>query len=68
VSGDIDTHFIETHFKTWSAAEVLPPEVLIAAAIDDMKHSGMTEEPGEGHAEAEMASPWTTVGKWRIDS
>jgi acetyl-CoA carboxylase biotin carboxylase subunit len=69
VSGDIDTHFIETHFKTWSAAEVLPPEVLIAAAIDDIKHSGMIEENPNGRdGEPETASPWTTVGRWRIDS
>ena len=68
VSGDIDTHFIETHFASWSAAEVLPPEVLIAAAIDDMKHSNIVEHSGEGHEEQETTSPWTTVGRWRIDS
>ncbi len=67
-SGDIDTHFIETYFGSWAAAETLPPEVLIAAAIDDMKHSATVDESGDGQAEHEAASPWTTAGRWRIDS
>jgi acetyl/propionyl-CoA carboxylase alpha subunit len=67
-SGDIDTHFIETHFKSWSSSETLPPEVLIAAAIDDMKHSGTVEESEEGATTQEAHSPWTHAGRWRIDS
>jgi len=67
-SGDIDTHFIETHFKKWVQAETLPPEVLIAAAIDDLHHSGAAEETHEGAQENESVSPWTTAGRWRIDS
>ncbi|MFO7618791.1 MAG: acetyl-CoA carboxylase biotin carboxylase subunit [Thermoplasmata archaeon] len=67
VSGDIDTHFIENHFSSWVVSETLPPEVLIAAAIDDLKHSGIAEASAEGQAEPEAASPWTTVGRWRID-
>ncbi|MBA3045496.1 MAG: acetyl-CoA carboxylase biotin carboxylase subunit [Euryarchaeota archaeon] len=68
VNGDIDTHFIETYFGSWSSAKTLPSEVLIAAAIDDMKHSGVVEGMGDEKTEHETASPWTTVGRWRIDS
>lgn len=66
-TGDIDTHFIETYFKSWSSAEVLPPEVLIAAAIDDLKHSAVVDEPGAETAQ-ESHSPWAHAGRWRIDS
>jgi acetyl/propionyl-CoA carboxylase alpha subunit len=67
VSGDLDTHFIDTHFKKWVSAETLPPEVLIAAAIDDLRHSGVVDEAHGGGQEHEAASPWTTAGRWRID-
>jgi 3-methylcrotonyl-CoA carboxylase alpha subunit len=66
-SGDIDTHFIETHFKDWSSAEALPPEVLIAAAIDDMKHTNIVEQSNEEPTH-ESHSPWAKAGRWRIDS
>ncbi len=67
-SGDIDTHFIETYFGNWASAETLPPEVLIAAAIDDMKHAGVIESVNDAQASQETQSPWTQVGRWRIDS
>ncbi|MDO9538063.1 MAG: acetyl-CoA carboxylase biotin carboxylase subunit [Thermoplasmata archaeon] len=67
-SGDLDTHFIETYFKSWAASTTLPPEVLIAAAIDDFKHSAIVDDSENSQAENESHSPWKQVGRWRIDS
>ncbi|MCK5038904.1 MAG: acetyl-CoA carboxylase biotin carboxylase subunit, partial [Thermoplasmata archaeon] len=66
--GDIDTHFIDTHFKDWMMVADLPFEVLIAAALDDMKHSGMVEEGGQSDEAQDAHSPWKSAGPWRIDS
>ena len=66
--GDIDTHFIDTHFKDWTMVADLPVEVLIAAALDDMKHSGMVEDGGQSDEAHDAHSPWKNAGPWRIDS
>jgi acetyl-CoA carboxylase biotin carboxylase subunit len=67
VEADIDTHFIDQHFKSWFLTDILPPEVLIAAAIDDMRNSGNVEEEGAQTVD-DAHSPWKSVGRWRIDS
>jgi 3-methylcrotonyl-CoA carboxylase alpha subunit len=66
--GDIDTHFIDTHFKDWTQSTELPLEVLVAAAIDDLDRTGVqqTAEPGQRPRDAH--SPWKSAGAWRIDS
>ncbi len=66
--GDIDTHFIDSHFKDWIMSEDPPVEVLIAAAIDDLGRTAVATHDGgdEGHDDAH--SPWKTMGAWRIDS
>jgi len=68
VEGDIDTHFIDQYFSSWSISEELPPEVLIAAAIDDLKNSGTIEENESQQVADDAHSPWKSVGRWRIDS
>lgn len=68
VEGDIDTHFIDKHFKSWTVSEELPIEVLIAAAIDDLKHSGVMEDEGSQQIADDAHSPWKSMGRWRIDS
>lgn len=65
--GDIDTHFIDQYFNDWILSDVLPIEVLIAAAIDDLKHSDMVEEEGGQQVSDDAHSPWKSVGRWRID-
>ena len=65
--GDIDTHFIDMHFKDWTLASDLPVEVLIAAALDDIVRSPVHHDQGareEGH---DAHSPWKSAGAWRID-
>ncbi len=66
--GEIDTHFIDTYFKDWEMAADLPVEVLIAAALDDMRHSGIVEDEGSGEEAHDAHSPWKNAGLWRIDS
>jgi len=66
--GDIDTHFIDQYFKNWVLSDELPVEVLIAAAIDDLKHSGTVEEDAGQQVADDAHSPWKSVGRWRIDS
>ncbi len=67
-SGDIDTHFIDTYFKDWIQAAELPLEVLIAAALDDVKQSGLSKDDDQRDEAHDAHSPWKSAGPWRIDS
>jgi acetyl-CoA carboxylase biotin carboxylase subunit len=67
VADDIDTHFIDTHFKDWTVPSVLPIEVLIAAAIEDMAKSPIEDGAEVGVKGHDAHSPWKSVGPWRID-
>ncbi len=67
VAGDIDTHFIDTHFKDWTLPTELPVEVLIAAAIEDMAKSPIDDGEEVGVKGQDAHSPWKSVGPWRID-
>ena len=66
-SGDIDTHFIDTHFKDWSISSKLPMEVLIAAAIDDFIRTGVPSQIQVESKANDAHSPWKSAGAWRID-
>jgi len=65
--GDIDTDFIEKHFKNWTMSSELPVEVLIAAALDDYRRAPVEHTNGQKRGEDEH-SPWKSAGAWRIDS
>ncbi|MCK4757431.1 MAG: acetyl-CoA carboxylase biotin carboxylase subunit [Thermoplasmata archaeon] len=68
LEGDIDTHFIDRHFKDWIMAAELPVEVLIAAAMDDMSRSMTIDSTDEKDEVHDAHSPWKHAGSWRIDS
>jgi len=62
--GETHTHFIADHFPTWSGREQHRTIAAIAAAIDATRRqrSGSAEQP----AGAASASPWSTLGHWRL--
>jgi acetyl/propionyl-CoA carboxylase alpha subunit len=66
-NGDVDTHFIDTHFKNWTMSSELPLEVLIAAALDDYGKAPVEQSNGPKAGDDEH-SPWKSAGAWRIDS
>ncbi|MCK5038388.1 MAG: acetyl-CoA carboxylase biotin carboxylase subunit, partial [Thermoplasmata archaeon] len=68
LEGDIDTHFIDRHFKDWIMAAELPVEVLIAAAMDDMSRSMTIDSTDEKDEVHDAHSPWKHAGSRRIDS
>lgn len=65
--GDIDTDFIDLHFKNWTMSSELPVEVLIAAALDDYGRAPIERTEGQKRNDDEH-SPWKSAGAWRIDS
>ena len=60
--GDTHTHFIEEHFPQWHGREEHRLIAAIAAAIDCTRPT-RTATGGEA---AVAASPWTTLGHWRL--
>ncbi len=63
--GAITTHFIDDHFKDWSAAENgLPVDALIALAVYDSMHP--SKEEVRKYKEPDPHSPWKSAGRWRI--
>jgi acetyl-CoA carboxylase biotin carboxylase subunit len=65
--GDIDTHFIDIHFKDWTLSTELPVEVLIAAALDDIGRAPVQGEGQRPSGSHDSHSPWKSAGAWRID-
>ncbi len=60
--GDTHTHFIDEHFPTWHGRERHRVIAAIVAALDATR-----PEHREAHADtAALASPWTTLGHWRL--
>jgi 3-methylcrotonyl-CoA carboxylase alpha subunit len=66
-AGDVDTHFIDVHFKNWTMASELPLEVLIAAALDDYGKAPAGHSNGP-RIEEDEHSPWKSANAWRIYS
>ena len=64
--GNITTHFIDTHFKDWTATkeEGLPIDALITLAVYDALHTKRQEYVR--YKETDPHSPWKSVGRWRI--
>ena len=62
VAGDTHTHFIEEHFPTWHPRERHRMIAAIAAAIEGVRPP---TSAGVSSA-ASPASPWTTLGNWRL--
>ncbi|MBI1814423.1 MAG: acetyl-CoA carboxylase biotin carboxylase subunit [Deltaproteobacteria bacterium] len=61
-SGDTHTHFIEEHFPSWHGRERHRAIAAIAAAIDTTRPQRAVNTGGS----AASASPWTTLGHWRV--
>jgi acetyl-CoA carboxylase biotin carboxylase subunit len=61
-SGDTHTHFIEEHFPSWRGREQHRVIAAIAAAIDTTRPQRATT----AGATAAPASPWATLGHWRV--
>ena len=59
-AGELDTHFIETHFADWAPAAP-PLEALIAAGAT---RSGGGRQPAQT-ASRDPWSPWSSQGGWR---
>jgi len=66
-AGDIDTHFIDMHFKDWALPTDLPVEVLMAAALDDFGRSPVQQDDQGAEGGHDANSPWKSAGAWRID-
>lgn len=67
-SGETTTDFIDRHMKDWTpgAADELPVEVWIAAALDRVVRGGESGvSAGEGAA-GELPEPWETIGRFEI--
>ena len=61
-SGQTHTHFVAEHFPSWSGRDAHRLIALIAAAIDATR----APRPTRGGAAPTEASPWTTLGHWRL--
>jgi len=60
--GDTHTHFIEEHFPQWRGREAHRLIAAIAAAIDSTRPT----RAATGGETAVAASPWTSLGHWRL--
>jgi acetyl-CoA carboxylase biotin carboxylase subunit len=63
VRGDTHTHFLADHFPAWPGGRQQRLVAAIAAAIDTVRQP---RAAAAGTA-PEAASPWTTLGRWRIE-
>jgi acetyl-CoA carboxylase biotin carboxylase subunit len=63
--GDTHTHFIEEHFPAWLGREHHLLVAAIAAAIDTTRPRSAAAPAGDG-APACPASPWASLGHWRL--
>ncbi|MFQ5665829.1 MAG: acetyl/propionyl/methylcrotonyl-CoA carboxylase subunit alpha [Candidatus Binatia bacterium] len=62
-SGDTHTHFIPDYFSRWSGRQHHKLVATIAAALDAARPD---EAPSAQSATRRQASPWATLGNWRI--
>jgi acetyl/propionyl-CoA carboxylase alpha subunit len=63
ISGETQTHFIQDHLPNWT----LPQDGALIAALAAAVDSARTPRPTKaGSGEEAAASPWTTLGPWRI--
>ena len=62
VHGDTHTHFVSEHFPQWAGREHHRLVATIAAAIDTARAA----RPVTRTDAAAAASPWTTLGRWRL--
>ena len=65
VSGETHTQFIEDHFPTWTGREHHRAIAAIAAALDATRRRP-TGRADQHHDGGGVASPWTTLGQWRL--
>jgi acetyl/propionyl-CoA carboxylase alpha subunit len=61
--GDTHTHFIDEHFSAWQSREHHREIAAIAVAIDSTRPRRLQTAAGEPSA---PASPWLTLGHWRL--
>ena len=64
VRGETHTHFIDDHFPTWAGREHHRTIAAIAAALDGTRRQRPAQ--AEHHDGSAQASPWTTLGHWRL--
>ena len=62
LAGETHTHFIDEHLAGWKPAESTVELAAIAAAITSLEQA---PAPVAGGA-PEQATPWTTLGQWRL--
>jgi acetyl-CoA carboxylase biotin carboxylase subunit len=62
VRGETHTHFVDEHFPSWRGREHHRVIAAIAAALD----AARPDRRGRRDEAALLASPWTTLGHWRV--
>jgi acetyl-CoA carboxylase biotin carboxylase subunit len=69
LAGRTNTAFLATHFENWAgrpADEDGLRLALAAAAFCDMRAAARPRAGRDGGAREDAASPWTSLGRWRI--
>ena len=69
LAGRTNTAFLKDHFEGWAPPPADAEGVrwaLTAAAFSEMNAAARPPRGGNGRAKRETATPWTSLGRWRI--